>query len=47
MSESLAIGILGGVLGGWLGSKKFNSRALQITLGIVLLFAGSKLIFAF
>jgi uncharacterized membrane protein YfcA len=47
MSASLVIGIIGGVLGGWLGSKKFNSRALQITLGIVLLFAGSKLIFAF
>ena len=47
MSASMAIGIIGGVLGGWLGSRKFNSRALQITLGIVLLFAGSKLIFAF
>ncbi|MGR6088164.1 MAG: sulfite exporter TauE/SafE family protein [Arcticibacter sp.] len=47
MSANLAIGIIGGVLGGWLGSRKFNSRALQITLGIVLLFAGSKLIFAF
>lgn len=47
MSISLAIGVLGGVLGGWLGSKKFDNRVLQITLGIVLLFAGSKLIFAF
>lgn len=44
MGPGIMLAIVGGLLGGWLGSKKMNNRALQILLGCVLLFAGLKLL---
>ena len=41
---ALAIAIVGGVLGGWLGSTKLNQKTMRITLGVVLLIAGAKLL---
>ncbi len=41
---ALAIAVGGGILGGWLGSTKLNQKAMRITLGVVLLIAGAKLL---
>jgi len=41
---ALAIAIVGGTIGGWLGSTKLNQKAMRITLGVVLMIAGAKLL---
>lgn len=41
---ALAIAVGGGILGGWLGSAKLNQKAMRMTLGVVLLIAGVKLL---
>jgi uncharacterized membrane protein YfcA len=44
---SLAVGaVAGGTLGSYFGSRRFDVRAIKILLGLVLLIAGVKLIFA-
>lgn len=40
----IVIALAGGLLGSWLGSKKFTSATLRTLLGLVLLVAGMKLI---
>ena len=42
----VAIAIVGGFLGGYLGSKKFNNRNLRYLLAVVLISACIKLFFA-
>jgi uncharacterized membrane protein YfcA len=39
-----AFAIAGGVLGSWLGSRRFHVRTIQLLLAAVLLLAGAKLI---
>jgi uncharacterized membrane protein YfcA len=41
----VAIALIGGVLGGYLGSKKLNNRSLRYLLALVLAIACSKLFF--
>lgn len=43
----VSLALVGGILGGYLGSKKMNSLALRITLGSVLGIAAIKLFFNF
>lgn len=45
MISYVGIAFVGGLLGSYLGSLKFNQNILKNTLGIVLLVAGLKLIF--
>ncbi len=40
----VAIAIIGGIFGGYLGSKKINNHGLRYVLAVVLLFASVKLI---
>lgn len=40
----ILIALLGGLIGSWVGSKKFNPATLKIVLGVVLVVAGLKLI---
>lgn len=41
---AMALAIGGGILGSWLGSSRMNYKSMRITLGIVLLIAGAKLL---
>lgn len=42
----IAAAIIGGLLGGWVGAKRLNEVRLKQALGLVLLFASIKLMFA-
>ena len=44
MFSFVAIAFVGGVVGAWLGSLKFNQQVLKYTLAVVLLMASVKLI---
>jgi uncharacterized membrane protein YfcA len=41
----IAVAVTGGILGSWAGSRKMTPVSLRRILGVVLLVAGSKLIF--
>ncbi|NRA12852.1 MAG: sulfite exporter TauE/SafE family protein [Crocinitomicaceae bacterium] len=42
----VGLAVIGGFIGGWVGSKKMNNRALRYLLAFVLVLASVKLVFA-